>query len=161
MLLCRLGWVISTSTGMSSTSNKSGSVLAKKFSSRSFVTNLESKYSQLARSWHKSYLILAFSDTQSVSVNYAFVDFGNPAKAAFALQTYNGALIPNHQQKRFKLNWASGGGLFDRRYLCRSRCRSVPKLTDRLLCREDKQPEYSIFVGDLSPDWTDSMLLVS
>ncbi|KAL0095022.1 hypothetical protein F4703DRAFT_1788694 [Phycomyces blakesleeanus] len=75
----------------------------------------------------------------STSAGYAFVDFGSTSSAFNALNTYNGALIPN-THKPFKLNWASGGGLIDR--------------------REDRQPEYSIFVGDLSPEVNESGLLV-
>ncbi|KAI9257365.1 hypothetical protein BDA99DRAFT_441342 [Phascolomyces articulosus] len=74
----------------------------------------------------------------SASAGYAFVDFGSTASAAAALNAFNGAVIPN-THKTFKLNWASGGGLIDR--------------------REDRQPEYSIFAGDLSPDCTEPMLL--
>lgn len=55
------------------------------------------------------------------------------------MNNYNGVLMPN-SLKPFKLNWASGGGLIDR--------------------REDRQPEYSIFVGDLSPETTEMDLLV-
>ncbi|ORY93115.1 hypothetical protein BCR43DRAFT_507555 [Syncephalastrum racemosum] len=69
---------------------------------------------------------------------YAFVDFGSALQAQRALNAYNGTLIPN-THKQFKLNWASGGGLIDR--------------------REDRQPEYSIFVGDLTPECTELSLL--
>ncbi|KAI7858146.1 hypothetical protein BDC45DRAFT_434175 [Circinella umbellata] len=74
----------------------------------------------------------------SASAGYAFVDFGSTASAAAALNAFNGAAIPK-THKTFKLNWASGGGLIDR--------------------REDRQPEYSIFAGDLSPDCTEPILL--
>ncbi|KAI9478651.1 MAG: hypothetical protein EXX96DRAFT_571745 [Benjaminiella poitrasii] len=73
-----------------------------------------------------------------VSAGYAFVDFGTAAAARHAMNTYNGVLMPN-SLKPFKLNWASGGGLIDR--------------------REDRQPEYSIFVGDLSSEITEMDLL--
>ncbi|KAI8582798.1 hypothetical protein K450DRAFT_224842 [Umbelopsis ramanniana AG] len=69
---------------------------------------------------------------------YAFVDFSNPQTAAKVLATVNGSLIPN-THKVFKLNWASGGGLNDR--------------------REDRAPEYSLFVGDLSNEVSELMLL--
>ncbi|KAJ8651683.1 hypothetical protein O0I10_012751 [Lichtheimia ornata] len=72
------------------------------------------------------------------SAGYAFVDFGSTMNAQRALNTFNGTIIPN-THKQFKLNWASGGGLIDR--------------------REDRQPEYSIFVGDLSPECTELGLL--
>ncbi len=50
----------------------------------------------------------------SSNAGYCFVDFTSPAAAAKAL-TLNGQLIPN-SNRPFKLNWASGGGLADRRY---------------------------------------------
>ena len=46
---------------------------------------------------------------------YCFVDFASSAAAAKAL-TLNGGMIPN-SARPFKLNWASGGGLADRRYV--------------------------------------------
>ncbi|KAI7881584.1 RNA-binding domain-containing protein [Lichtheimia hyalospora FSU 10163] len=73
----------------------------------------------------------------SMSAGYAFVDFGSSTSAAAALSAFNGTTIPN-TCKTFKLNWASGGGLIDR--------------------REDRQPEYSIFVGDLG-DCNEATLL--
>lgn len=53
----------------------------------------------------------------SSNAGYCFVDFEGPDAAARALQL-NGSLIPN-SNRPFKLNWASGGGLADRRYVCR------------------------------------------
>ena len=50
----------------------------------------------------------------SSNAGYCFVDFTNAAAAAKAL-TLNGTIIPN-SNRPFKLNWASGGGLADRRY---------------------------------------------
>ena len=47
------------------------------------------------------------------NAGYCFIDFTSPAAAAKAL-TLNGTLIPN-SNRPFKLNWASGGGLADRR----------------------------------------------
>ena len=52
--------------------------------------------------------------TISRNAGYCFVDFGSPASAAKAL-TLNSTLMPN-STRPFKLNWASGGGLADRRY---------------------------------------------
>ena len=49
----------------------------------------------------------------SSNAGYCFVDFTSPAAAAKAL-TLNGTIIPN-SNRPFKLNWASGGGLADRR----------------------------------------------
>ncbi|KAK9486599.1 hypothetical protein V1527DRAFT_462923 [Lipomyces starkeyi] len=75
-----------------------------------------------------------FSGTNA---GYCFVDFSSPAAAAKAL-TLNGTLIPN-TQRAFKLNWASGGGFSER--------------------RDDRSPEYSIFVGDLGPETSEYVLL--
>ena len=51
----------------------------------------------------------------------------------------NGQVIPN-SVRQFKLNWASGGGLADR-------------------TRDDRGPEYSIFVGDLGPEVNEYVLM--
>lgn len=67
---------------------------------------------------------------------YCFVEFSDPNAASKAL-TLNGQPIPN-SQRVFKLNWASGGGLSDK--------------------RDDRGPEYSIFVGDLAPEVTEFSL---
>lgn len=66
------------------------------------------------------------------------MDFESPDAAARALQL-NGHQIPN-STRQFKLNWASGGGLADR-------------------SRDDRGPEFSIFVGDLGPEVTEYVLL--
>lgn len=49
----------------------------------------------------------------SSNAGYCFIDFTTPSAAAKAL-TLNGTIIPN-SNRPFKLNWASGGGLADRR----------------------------------------------
>ncbi|KAK6338976.1 hypothetical protein TWF696_009772 [Orbilia brochopaga] len=72
------------------------------------------------------------------SAGYCFVDFSSPQAAAKALQL-NGTQIPN-SNRPFKLNWASGGGLADR-------------------SRDDRGPEYSIFVGDLGPEVNEFVLV--
>ncbi|KAK6520317.1 hypothetical protein TWF506_000593 [Arthrobotrys conoides] len=71
------------------------------------------------------------------SAGYCFVDFTSPQAAAKAL-ALNGTQIPN-SNRPFKLNWASGGGLADR--------------------RDDRGPEYSIFVGDLGPEVNEFVLV--
>ncbi|KAI9754772.1 MAG: hypothetical protein M4579_004557 [Chaenotheca gracillima] len=76
-------------------------------------------------------------DKFSGNAGYCFVDFASPGAAAKAL-TLNGNLIPN-SNRPFKLNWASGGGLADR--------------------RDDRGPEYSIFVGDLGPEVNEYVLV--
>jgi len=72
------------------------------------------------------------------NAGYCFVDFSSPEAAAKAL-TLNGTMIPN-SNRPFKLNWASGGGLQDR-------------------SRDDRGPEYSIFVGDLGPEVNEYVLV--
>lgn len=60
-----------------------------------------------------------FDDSQGPNVGsrsnagYCFVDFASPAAAAKAL-SLNGTPMPN-TNRVFKLNWATGGGLADRR----------------------------------------------
>lgn len=49
----------------------------------------------------------------SSNAGYCFVDFASPAAAAKAL-SLNGQMIPN-SNRPFKLNWASGGGLAEKR----------------------------------------------
>ncbi|MCJ1311073.1 hypothetical protein MMC25_004743 [Agyrium rufum] len=77
-------------------------------------------------------------DKFSGNAGYCFVDFQSPAAAGKALQL-NGSLIPN-SNRPFKLNWASGGGLADR-------------------SRDDRGPEFSIFVGDLGPEVNEFVLV--
>ncbi|KAF2681045.1 RNA-binding domain-containing protein [Lentithecium fluviatile CBS 122367] len=77
-------------------------------------------------------------DKFSGNAGYCFVDFASSAAASKAL-TLNGQLIPN-SNRPFKLNWASGGGLADR-------------------SRDDRGPEYSIFVGDLGPEVNEFVLV--
>ncbi|KAI6777890.1 uncharacterized protein J7T54_001547 [Emericellopsis cladophorae] len=76
-------------------------------------------------------------DKNSGNAGYCFVEFATPDAAARALNL-NGSAVPN-SSRQFKLNWASGGGLVDR--------------------REDRGPEYSIFVGDLGPEVNEYVLV--
>jgi len=73
------------------------------------------------------------------NAGYCFVDFVSNAAAVKALSTVNGTVIPG-TNRVFKLNWASGGGLGDRP-------------------RDDRGPEFSIFVGDIGPEVTEWMLV--
>ncbi|RQM07308.1 hypothetical protein DH86_00001007 [Scytalidium sp. 3C] len=75
--------------------------------------------------------------TTLCNAGYCFIDFQTPAAAAKAL-SLNGSMIPN-TSRPFKLNWASGGGLADR--------------------RDERGPEYSIFVGDLGPEVNEYVLV--
>ncbi|ONH67706.1 Negative growth regulatory protein NGR1 [Cyberlindnera fabianii] len=86
-------------------------------------------------------LIKAKRGTPAANLNtghagYCFVEFENydEAKSALAL---NGSLIPN-TTRQFRLNWASGATLSS----------PIPQ-----------SPEYSLFVGDLSPSTTEAHLL--
>ncbi|KAF2093522.1 RNA-binding domain-containing protein [Rhizodiscina lignyota] len=78
-----------------------------------------------------------FSGVRS-NAGYCFVDFQS-AEAAQKALGLNGQMIPN-STRPFKLNWASGGGLADR-------------------SRDDRGPEYSIFVGDLGPEVNEYVLV--
>lgn len=51
----------------------------------------------------------------SRNAGYCFVEFNAPDAATKALGL-NGTPVPN-STRQFKLNWASGGGLVDRRYV--------------------------------------------
>ncbi|KAI9722152.1 MAG: hypothetical protein M1828_004834 [Chrysothrix sp. TS-e1954] len=72
------------------------------------------------------------------NAGYCFVDFASSEAAGKAL-AFNGSIIPN-STRPFKLNWASGGGLADR-------------------SRDERGPEYSIFVGDLGPEVNEYVLV--
>ncbi|POR36272.1 Putative RNA-binding protein C23E6.01c [Tolypocladium paradoxum] len=76
-------------------------------------------------------------DKNSGNAGYCFVEFTSPDAATKALGL-NGTAVPN-SSRQFKLNWASGGGLVDR--------------------RDDRGPEYSIFVGDLGPEVNEYVLV--
>ncbi|KAK3819679.1 MAG: hypothetical protein J3Q66DRAFT_161032 [Benniella sp.] len=72
------------------------------------------------------------------SAGYCFVELSSPAAAAKAISTLNGVLIPG-TSKIFKLNWASGGNMGT----------------------GGAGQEYSLFVGDLSPEVTEYMLVAT
>ncbi|EMR68121.1 putative mrna binding post-transcriptional regulator protein [Eutypa lata UCREL1] len=76
-------------------------------------------------------------DRHSGNAGYCFVEFQSPDAAQKALQL-NGTPVPN-SDRQFRLNWASGGGLVDR--------------------RDDRSPEYSIFVGDLGHEVNEFVLV--
>ncbi|KAI0125449.1 hypothetical protein BJ170DRAFT_596704 [Xylariales sp. AK1849] len=76
-------------------------------------------------------------DRHSGNAGYCFVEFSNPDAAQKALQL-NGSPVPN-TDRVFRLNWASGGGLVDR--------------------RDDRSPEFSIFVGDLGHEVNEFVLV--
>ncbi|KAK8952081.1 Polyadenylate-binding protein RBP47 [Platanthera zijinensis] len=70
------------------------------------------------------------------SEGYGFVEFCSHDIAEKVLQTFNGQQMPNSEHP-FRLNWASFS------------------MGDR---RSDFASDYSIFVGDLAPDVSDTML---
>jgi hypothetical protein len=79
------------------------------------------------------------------------------AEAAQKALTLTGTTVPN-SSRVFKLNWASGGGLVDRRYVCFPYIGLV--LTDGLTLPSDERgPEFSIFVGDLGPEVNEFVLV--
>lgn len=65
--------------------------------------------------WVKLQYCITLSDllTRYRNAGYCFIEFSSPEAAAKAL-SLNGSIIPN-TSRPFKLNWASGGGLTDRR----------------------------------------------
>uniref|UniRef100_A0A7N0SZR6 RRM domain-containing protein n=1 Tax=Kalanchoe fedtschenkoi TaxID=63787 RepID=A0A7N0SZR6_KALFE len=70
------------------------------------------------------------------SDGYGFVEFLSRAEAEKVLQSYPGTSMPNTEQS-FRLNWASFSPL------------------ER---QSDPRPDLSVFVGDLAPDVTDTVL---
>ncbi|CAH8372831.1 unnamed protein product [Eruca vesicaria subsp. sativa] len=98
----------------------------------------------------EAYLHTCFSHTNEVSSvkvirnkqtlqseGYGFVEFLSRAAAEEVLQSFSGSIMPNSEQP-FRLNWAS---------FSTGEKRAV-----------ENGPELSIFVGDLSPDVTDTVL---
>lgn len=75
--------------------------------------------------------------THCSNAGYCFVEFSNPEAAQKAL-ALNGTPVPN-TDRVFRLNWASGGGLVDR--------------------RDTRSPEFSIFVGDLGHEVNEFVLV--
>jgi RNA recognition motif-containing protein len=69
----------------------------------------------------------------------------------------NGQPVPN-SQRVFKLNWASGGGLVDRRYAKKSQSYPSPHPNCPVFS-DDRGPEFSIFVGDLGPEVNEFVLV--
>ncbi|KAF9432000.1 hypothetical protein BGZ76_011420 [Entomortierella beljakovae] len=74
-----------------------------------------------------------------VNAGYCFVELLSPAAAAKAITTLNGVLIPG-TNKVFKLNWASGGNMG---------------------AANTANQEHSLFVGDLSPEVTEYILMAT
>eukprot|EP00158_Paraphelidium_tribonemae_P008166 Partr_v1_DN28499_c2_g1_i1_m42122 putative tRNA selenocysteine 1 associated protein 1 len=71
-----------------------------------------------------------------MNAGYCFVEFSSADAALNALQNFNGCTMTG-TCKSIRLNWASGGGIND---------------------KKDQGPEFSIFVGDLGPEVDDAML---
>nr|GLL47333.1 polyadenylate-binding protein RBP47-like isoform X1 [Ipomoea trifida] len=72
------------------------------------------------------------------SERYGFVEFNSHASAEKVLQSYNGTMMPNAEQA-FRLNWAGFS-------------------TGEKRAAADPGSDLSIFVGDLAPDVTDTLL---
>ena len=89
----------------------------------------------------------------SSNAGYCFIDFSSPAAAAKGL-TLNGSIIPG-SNRPFKLNWASGGGLADRRQVSSA----PPPSSANINSNNDRGPEHSIFVGDLGPEVNEYVLV--
>ncbi|KAH8650189.1 hypothetical protein BX600DRAFT_517399 [Xylariales sp. PMI_506] len=90
-----------------------------------------------ASSMNEQVQVKIIRDRHSGNAGYCFVEFSSPEAAQKALQL-NGSPVPN-TDRVFRLNWASGGGLVDR--------------------RDDRSPEYSIFVGDLGHEVNEFVLV--
>ena len=88
------------------------------------------------------------------NAGYCFIDFQSPQAAAKAL-SLNGSMIPN-TSRPFKLNWASGGGLADRRYVLQGPFQFANADHNS---SDDRGPEFSIFVGDLGPEVNEYVLV--
>ncbi|KAG1143555.1 hypothetical protein G6F37_003421 [Rhizopus arrhizus] len=73
------------------------------------------------------------------SCGYAFIEFSSNQAAQRALFAVHGIKIPFTESNMFRLNWASGGGICDK--------------------KENRIPEFSIFVGDLNNDVDEHYLL--
>ncbi|KAI8871124.1 hypothetical protein GQ42DRAFT_103870, partial [Ramicandelaber brevisporus] len=95
---------------------------------------------------------------QSLHPGYCFVEFGSHQLASMVLATYNGQPIPG-TNKVFRLNWASGGGVHDIHPSGHSRrAGSTCSNNSSTTSVGAIDAEYSLFVGDLSPEVTDVML---
>lgn len=70
----------------------------------------------------------------------------------------NGTQIPN-SSRPFKLNWASGGGLTDRRFVSQQHSAGDSNKLSTQPSSDDRSPEYSIFVGDLGPEVNEYVLV--
>lgn len=67
--------------------------------------------------------------------------------------------MPN-TTRTFRLNWATGGGLSDRGFVPYPYPVPLPRSSaNQVSSREDRGPEYSIFVGDLGPEVTEYVLV--
>ena len=82
---------------------------AKRSTSKSSVTRTLGKQSILSTLGFE----LTLTGLQNRNAGYCFVEFPTPEAANKALGL-NGSAVPN-STRQFKLNWASGGGLVDRR----------------------------------------------
>ncbi|TDH65950.1 uncharacterized protein CCR75_002647 [Bremia lactucae] len=97
--------------------------------------------------WDEAYIVSLFASASEQPVvklirdkvtgypaGYGFLEFPTQQGAQEILDTFNGQLIPNTLH-RFRMNWGAGGR------------------------RIETSDDHSIFVGDLSPDVSDDLLL--
>jgi RNA recognition motif-containing protein len=63
--------------------------------------------------YHSNLVFMVSMLRDCSNAGYCFVEFASPEAAQKAL-SLNGSPVPN-SARVFKLNWASGGGLVDRR----------------------------------------------
>lgn len=77
------------------------------------IRDKNSGYAYNRRERNETYA--AANQNDHSNAGYCFVEFTNPDAATKALGL-NGTPVPN-SSRQFKLNWASGGGLVDRRYV--------------------------------------------
>ncbi|XP_071715619.1 polyadenylate-binding protein RBP47-like isoform X2 [Rutidosis leptorrhynchoides] len=96
-------------------------------------TYLQSCFSQTGE---VSYIKLIRNKQTGQSERYGFIEFVSHEAADKVLQSYNGAMMPNTDQA-FRLNWATFS--------------TGEK-------RPDTGSDVSIFIGDLAPDVTDTLL---
>lgn len=80
------------------------------------------------------------SKTTGVPAGYCFLDFATPQAAQYAMEHFNGQIIPS-TNSYFRLNWSSGGYTTGMRF--------------------DSGPEFSLFVGNLGREVNDFLLFTA
>ncbi|SMN17951.1 similar to Saccharomyces cerevisiae YHR086W NAM8 RNA binding protein, component of the U1 snRNP protein [Maudiozyma saulgeensis] len=83
---------------------------------------------------------------------YCFIEFSTNEQAANALLK-NGMNIPSFPQRRLKLNWGSGGNVTHS-----NNTLGTATATNKSIDETNNTNNYSLFVGDLAPNVTESQL---